>query len=85
VEARRGLSATHADEAAFKAAMLAHSGRRAAAVLNDRLEAPAPFHIAPLAQLDYLVLEHDAPAEMVDGLRERHPDLDFILAEKVRP
>jgi DeoR/GlpR family transcriptional regulator of sugar metabolism len=85
VEARRGLSATHADEAAFKAAMLAHSGRRAAAVLNDRLEAPAPFHIAPLAQLDYLVLEHDAPAEMVGGLRERHPGLEFILAEKVRP
>ncbi|UGQ45767.1 DeoR/GlpR family DNA-binding transcription regulator [Massilia endophytica] len=85
VEARRGLSSTHADEAVFKRAMLEHSGRRAAAILNERLEAPAPFHIAPLSHLDHLVLEHDVPAELLAGLRERQPGPECLLAEKVRP
>ena len=35
--------------------MLAAASRRVVAVLNERLEAPAPFLIAPLSEVDQLV------------------------------
>lgn len=74
------LGATDDEEAVLKRAMLAGSGRRAAAVLNDRLTASAPFTIGTMADLDHVVLEADAPAELLGKLRDGGPDL--ILADK---
>ncbi|HEX8606803.1 MAG TPA: hypothetical protein VF774_29445, partial [Pseudoduganella sp.] len=60
---------------------LAGSARRAAAVLNDRLTASAPFTIGTAADLDHLALEADVPADLLDRLR-RTGGPDLILAEK---
>jgi len=89
VELERGLGAVDAEEAALKAAMLAAGSRRAAAVLNERLEAAAPFLIAPLQQLDRLVLEADAAPALLERLRsiDGAPEITLAppLANKVRP
>jgi DeoR/GlpR family transcriptional regulator of sugar metabolism len=85
VEADRGLGASDVDEAAVKQAMLAAASRRVVAVLNERLEAPAPFLIAPLADVDQLVLEADCPPEVLGRLRQLDPAPDLKLAAKVRP
>jgi DeoR/GlpR family transcriptional regulator of sugar metabolism len=84
VEAERGLGAGDAEEAALKAAMLAAGSRRAVAVLNERLEAAAPFLVAPLAQVDRLVLEADAAPAMLARLRGIEHAPDIKLAAKVR-
>jgi DeoR/GlpR family transcriptional regulator of sugar metabolism len=63
VDAARGVAASFADEAVLKRAMIEASARVAAAVLNDRLAAAAPFRFAPLDALDHLIVEADAPAE----------------------
>jgi DeoR/GlpR family transcriptional regulator of sugar metabolism len=84
VEADRGLGAVDAEEAAVKQAMLAAAGRRVVAVLNERLEAPAPFLIAPLQEVDQLVLEADCPPEVLACLRQLDPTPDIKLAAKVK-
>lgn len=48
--------------------MIEVSGRVVTAVLNDKLGASAPFTIAPLAALDQLVIEADAPAALVERI-----------------
>jgi len=84
VEADRGLGASDAEEAAVKQAMLAAASRRVVAVLNERLEAPAPFLIAPLQEADQLVLEADCPPEVLERLRQLDPTPDIKLAAKVK-
>jgi len=80
LDAERGLAASDAEEATIKAAMLAGSTRRAAAVLNERLGDGAPFAFGRLAELDHLVLEADAPPDTIARLREAHPGLDLQTA-----
>jgi DeoR/GlpR family transcriptional regulator of sugar metabolism len=85
IDPERGLATDDAEEATIKAAMLAGSARRAAAVLNERLYDKAAFLFGRLAELDHLVLEADAPQDTIDRLRQAHPGLDIQLAPKVRP
>ena len=80
VEADRGMGASDAEEAEVKAAMLAAASRRVVAVLNERLEAPAPFLIAPLSELDQLVLEADVAPDVLERLRQAEPAPDIRLA-----
>ncbi|MBB3220517.1 DeoR/GlpR family DNA-binding transcription regulator [Pseudoduganella umbonata] len=75
------LGATNDEEAVLKRAMLAGSARRAAAVLNERLTASAPFTIGVAADLDHLALEADVPADLLGPLR-REGGPDLILAER---
>ncbi|WP_338767295.1 DeoR/GlpR family DNA-binding transcription regulator [Massilia sp. METH4] len=75
------LGASDGEEAELKRAMIAGSARRAAAVLNDRLGAPAPFTIGTVADLDHLVLEADVPADLLEPLR-RAGAPNLILAER---
>ena len=84
VEAERGLGASDAEEAALKAAMLAAGSRRAVAALNERLQAPAPFPIAQLDQLDVLVLEADCAPALLAGLRAAPDAPEIKLAARVR-
>ena len=84
VEADRGLGASDAEEARVKQAMLAAASRRVVAVLNERLEAPAPFLIAPLIDVDQLVLEADCPPDVLERLRQLDPTPDIKLAAKVK-
>ena len=83
VHAQKGLYAADPEEAVFKRAMLAASSRRAAAVLNERLLDAAPFAVAGLAELDHLVLEADAPPEILARLRDTDGGPDILLANKV--
>lgn len=85
LEAERGLGASDAEEAALKAAMLAAGSRRVVAVLNERLEAAGPFLIAPLQQVDQLVLEADAAPALLERLRGTEGAPEIKLAGKVRP
>jgi DeoR/GlpR family transcriptional regulator of sugar metabolism len=85
IDPERGLATKDAEEATIKAAMLAGSARRAAAVLNERLYDKAAFLFGRLAELDHLVLEADAPQDTIGRLRQAHPGLDIQLAPKVRP
>ena len=84
VEAGRGLGAGDAEEAALKAAMLAAGSRRAVAVFNERLDAAAPFLIAPLEQIDQLVLEADVAPAVLARLRQAEHAPDIKLAAKVK-
>ncbi len=81
VEADRGLGASDAEEAEVKGAMLAAASRRVVAVLNERLEAPAPFLIAPLSEVDRLVLEADAAPDVLARLRRAERAPDILLAD----
>lgn len=74
-----GIAAMFADDAATKRAMIEVSGRVAAAVLNDKLGALAPFTVAPLDVLDQLVVEADAPAALLDRLH-RDGKLEILRA-----
>lgn len=80
VEADRGLGAGNSEEAEVKGAMLAAASRRVVAALNERLEAPAPFLIAPLSEVDQLVLEADVAPDVLARLRQAEPAPDIRLA-----
>jgi DeoR/GlpR family transcriptional regulator of sugar metabolism len=82
VEADRGLGASDAEEAEVKGAMLAAASRRVVAALNERLEAPAPFLIAPLSDVDQLVLEADVAPDVLARLRQAEPAPDIRLARR---
>jgi DeoR/GlpR family transcriptional regulator of sugar metabolism len=85
IEVDRGLGASDAEEAVMKQAMLAAGSRRVVAAINDRLEAPAPFLVAPLEDVDQLVLEADAAPDVVARLRKLERAPEVRLAGRVRP
>lgn len=78
----RGVSASDPEEAALKSAMFAASARHAVAVLNERFDDSAPFLFGAPAEIDHLVLEHDAPAASIALLRQHHPALDITMTTK---
>lgn len=61
-------AALHAD-ALFKRALLAVSQRCVVLAMSHKLTRKAPHRVCPLADVDVLVVEHDAPATLVDPLR----------------
>jgi hypothetical protein len=63
--------------------MFSQSARRACAVLNERLNVSAAFHVAKLGELDHLVLENDAPRDLVGQLRQVQDCPDIIFAGNV--
>jgi len=75
------LGASDGEEAVLKRAMLASSSRRAAAVLNERLGAAAPFTLGTPAELDYLVLEADAPPDLAAALGDVAGGPELLRAE----
>lgn len=84
LDAARGLAASHPEEAALKRAMLAAGARRAVAALNERFDDGAAFLFGALDEIDHLVLEHDAPADILARLRAGHPALDIKLTSGAR-
>jgi DeoR/GlpR family transcriptional regulator of sugar metabolism len=84
VEAERGLGASDVEEAVLKQAILAAGSRRVVAALNERLEAPAPFAIAPLHEIDRLVLEADAAPDVIARLRKSERAPEIVLAARSR-
>lgn len=63
-----GVSADDFDEAEFKRAIAQRSRSVLAAITNEKLGAPAPFHVVTVGETDRIVLEHDAAADQVRAL-----------------
>ena len=55
----------------MKQALLERSGSVAIAVLNEKLSASAPFQVAAIDDVADLVVEADAPQQVVSGFRSR--------------
>jgi DeoR/GlpR family transcriptional regulator of sugar metabolism len=67
LSARHGLTAFDAEEAEFKRVVAASSAIVVAAITNEKLETAAPFPVIETAGISDLVVEHDAPAELLAG------------------
>ncbi len=67
VDARRGVTAFGAAEAEVKRAMAAASAGVAVAATTDKLGTAAPFRVAAPEAIRHLVVESDAPADLLAG------------------
>jgi DeoR/GlpR family transcriptional regulator of sugar metabolism len=74
-----GLSAFQIADAEFKRTLIERSERIAALITLDKVETRAPFHVAALAALDYVVLEHNTPEQVLSTFYEA--GLDVILSK----
>ncbi len=63
-----GITSFDAEEAEFKRAMIERSQRTVVALTNDKLATLAPFGVAPLSEIDDIVIESDAPPARLEGL-----------------
>jgi DeoR/GlpR family transcriptional regulator of sugar metabolism len=68
VDARGVGAALHAD-ALFKRALMEVTRQCVVLALNEKFKARAPHRACALADIDLLVVEHDAPARLTDPLR----------------
>ena len=66
--AEAGLTVFDAEEAAFKERIVASSARIVAALTTDKLGTAAPFAFAPADALHDLLVEAEAPAELLHRL-----------------
>lgn len=64
-----GLGVWESEDAVLKQAMIYASHRTACAVTTEKLTQTAPFKVADLAGLHHIILEADAPADLVTRLR----------------
>lgn len=61
LDAEAGVTAVHAEDAAFKRQLVARARRVMLLVTSDKLGTAAPFAVADIAAIDTLVVEGDAP------------------------
>jgi DeoR/GlpR family transcriptional regulator of sugar metabolism len=66
-----GIAAFHSEDAQMKQALLERSSSVATAMLNEKLSASAPFQVAAIDAVADLVVEADAPQQLVSGFRSR--------------
>lgn len=72
---RHGLSGFDMADVEFKQALVEAAGAAALMATSAKIETSAPFHIAAAAAIGHYVLEHDAPASAVAGLRAAGADV----------
>jgi DeoR/GlpR family transcriptional regulator of sugar metabolism len=65
VDPKLGVQAFGFEDAVFKRALLERSRVVVVASTNDKLSTSAPFEVMPAADIDHLILEHDAPTELL--------------------
>ena len=68
-----GIGAFYMADAEFKRTLIARSDRTAALVTTDKVETRAPFQVAALAVLDYVVLESGTSEETVSNFSNTGP------------
>ena len=71
IDADDGLAAFHNEDAQMKRALLERAGSVAIVVLNEKLSASAPFQVAAVDVVADLVVEADAPKQVVLGFESR--------------
>ena len=76
---RNGLAGFEMDDVDVKRRLLEVSAATALMMTNAKLDTSAPFAIGPVSDLTHIVLEHDAPSEVVSALRAT--DADLRIAE----
>ena len=79
-----GLAAWEGEDAALKQAMIYASRRVVSAIVTEKLARPAPFKVADLASLDQIIVEADAPGDLLARLRAA-PDAPEILIAGQEP
>jgi DeoR/GlpR family transcriptional regulator of sugar metabolism len=75
------MSAFHSSDATFKRALFAASAHCSTLVTTDKFDARGPYRIAPLARIETIFVEHDAPAHILAALTQA--GLSVIQAEPV--
>jgi DeoR/GlpR family transcriptional regulator of sugar metabolism len=85
VSLAHGLAGFDIDDVDFKSAALAISGAAVTLVTNEKLDTVAPHVIAPIAGIDHLVMEHDAPAAVVKALSAAGPAVLFAAGTHASP
>ena len=83
IDADGNAWAVEAEEAAFKRALLRCADRLVVVASTEKLGAVAAHRIARHDQVDLLVVEADAPAAMLERLRQR--GLDIVHGAPVLP
>ena len=68
VHAASGVGAALHADALFKRALVQAAQHRIVLALNAKLGARSPYRTCALSDIDLLVVEHDAPAPLVDSL-----------------
>jgi DeoR/GlpR family transcriptional regulator of sugar metabolism len=68
VSAPDGIGAFELADATFKRALRAASRHTVVLATNDKLDTRAPYRVGTLADLDGLVVEHDAPPAALESL-----------------
>lgn len=68
VEPKSGVGASHASDATFKRAALAVSEHCLALVMTDKFSARGSHRVASFASIETLIVEHDAPAAVLNTL-----------------
>jgi DeoR/GlpR family transcriptional regulator of sugar metabolism len=71
IDADDGLAAFYSEDAQMKRALLERSSSVAIGVLNEKLSASAPFQVGPVDVVADLVVEADAPKQVVMGFESR--------------
>jgi DeoR/GlpR family transcriptional regulator of sugar metabolism len=83
VDAQDGICASSAEEAALKQSMARVSTRVAAAILRERMVSRGAFRVVPLSAVDHLVVEADAPPEMLRQIRALDEAPEILIASAV--
>ena len=81
VSATTGLGAFHSSDATFKRALIEVSQHCSTLITTDKFDTRAPYRVAPLAKIESIVVEHDAPAQFLASLTQA--GVSVIQAEPV--
>jgi DeoR/GlpR family transcriptional regulator of sugar metabolism len=65
IDVEDGIAAFQSEDAQMKSALLERSGSVAIAVLNEKLSTSAPFQVAAVDVIGDLVVEEDAPKQVM--------------------
>jgi DeoR/GlpR family transcriptional regulator of sugar metabolism len=68
--AAAGISAFHSSDATFKRALVALSKHCSTLMTIDKFDARGPYRVAPLAEIESIIVEHDAPADVLNLLTQ---------------
>ena len=80
LSAQTGLAGFEMDDVDVKRRLLEVSAATALMMTNAKLETSAPFSIGPVSDITHVVLEHDAPSEVVSAHRAKGADLRIAEA-----
>ena len=83
VTAEDGICASTAEEGALKQVMAKVSSRIAAAILRERMIARSAFRVVPLSEVDHLVVEANAPDEVLRAIDALESAPEVVIANTV--